>query len=233
MSRSNPQITQNPSTLWLEWNGQDGKLKYYDKSLEENVDVDLPFTFLFLDQLSKVSGWNDAAERSIYSNEVKNLNRETLTVRTSGSNVLAQGFYSEIKNDVKAQGGYYLASIYIAYKDDELKIGNIGLKGAALSAWMEFMKKNQKLVHEKAVKMDVHPEIFKKGSIEYRVPKFKVVETTPETDETAKELDKILQEYVEAKPDYTDMPDAPVADEQPPPPEDNELMADIDDDLPF
>lgn len=225
MSRSNPDIFTNPCTRWLEWDGSNGNLRYYDKSVKENITIDLPFTFLFLDQMSKVAGWSDAAESNIYSNEVKNTNNEVLTVRTSGSNVIAQGKYSEIRDTIKAKGGYYLASIYIAYKDesDSLRIGNIGFKGAALSSWMDFMKTVGPKIYDKAVKIDGYEE-GKKGYITYRMPTFKLIDIAPETDKEAIELDQVLQDYFKSKPDYID--DKP--EEQPPVTEERPMYDDSD-----
>lgn len=246
MSRSNPEINQNPTTRYFEWDGENGGVKYYDKEREENdrtVHVKMPFTFLFLDQLSKITGWNDNAGKNVYSNEVKWTNESPFTVRVD-KHTIAQGLYGDIKNDVKAQGGRFTSSVYIAYKDgDEMKIGNISFRGAALSEWMDFMKSNQKGVHEKAVKVDVHPEIFKKGKTEYRIPTFSIQDTKPETDEQAKELDATLQMYLRAKPDYKpETPnetssvdagesayDASVKASS----DGTELDNDVDDDLPF
>lgn len=235
MSRSNPVLHNNPTERYFEWNGADGGIKYYDKDAKENVNADMPFTFLFLDQLARIGGFDQHKEQNIWSNEVRSTQKEKLSVR-SGNHIIAQGFYSDIKQDVKASGGRYVTSLYIAYKEDELKIGNLQLKGSALSAWMDFMKSNQKEVHEKAVKVEVDPEVYKKGATEYRVPVFKIVPTTPETDEQATELDKTLQEFLEAKTDASEMAETPKSDSNEPPVHtDRELpeLDDIDDDLPF
>ena len=242
MSRSQPNISKNPAVRFMEWNGEKGNLKYYDKTAGEkgeNIEVPLPFTFLWLDQTSKVGGWNDAAERSIYSNEVRNISQEALTVRTSGSNIIAQGLYSEIKEKVKSNGGHYIASMYVAFKlDDELVIGNLGLKGAALQSWMEFYRKHQSEIHEKAVKISGFQE-GKKGSITFKVPEFEIQEAAQETTDKAIELDKELQKFLASKPDTTvpvanpyDVPEEPAHENT----ESNNTPADDSDDsdgLPF
>lgn len=232
MSRSNPTLHNNPTQRYFEWNGADGGIKYYDKESKENVNVDMPFTFLFLDQLARIGGFDQRAEQSIWSNEVRSTQKEKLTVR-SGNHIIEQGFYSDIKQDVKNAGGRYVTSLYIAFKDGELKIGNLQLKGSALSAWMDFMKSNQKDIHEKAVKIEVDPEVYKKGATEYRVPIFKVVPTTPETDQQATELDKVLQEFLEAKTDVSEMAETPKSNDDQPPVHDDSELPDMEDDLPF
>lgn len=221
-----------------------GSLRYYDKEQEENIEVPLPFTFLFLDQLGTIKGWHDQSESGIYSNEVKRIDRDPLTVKAFNGGVLAEGLYSQIKDSVKAKGGKYVASVYIAFKDEgELVIGNIGLKGAALSAWMDFTRQAGGRINEKAVVVKDFEE-GQKGSITYRVPVFKLKETSEDTNQKAIELDKALQEYLENRLTVVEEPEEveghnitpPHQGEQPPLPTDEELASvpgDIDDDLPF
>jgi extradiol dioxygenase family protein len=237
MSRSNPTISNNPCTRYFEWNGETGKIKYYDKERKENVDVELPFTFLALDQLSKVSGWSQSQEKWIYSNEVKNLNKEVMTVKVHHGGVLAQGYYSEIKDKIKSSGARYNASVYIAFKGENgLEIGSLSLKGAALSKWLEFRKSAGMDLYEKAVVLH-DTEEGQNGKVTYQMPLFKLIDTKPETDEQAKELDKQLQAYLEGRSTYPEeeISEPPKADE-PPPLTDAEIPAnfdDLDDDLPF
>ncbi len=240
MSRSNPTVNQNPCTRYFEWDGQDGKVRYYDKEQKENIIIDLPFQFLLLDQLSKIGGWSDHQEASIYSNEVKNITKEPFTVKVHGGGVLAQGYYSDIKDEVKASGARYIASLYIAYKDDEaLKIGNLSLKGAALSAWMDFSKQSGMGIWEKAVVVDGCEE-GKKGTVTYQMPTFRLNKVSEETQNIAVDLDKSLQEYLKGKqPEeikeeikQEEQSKPPISD-NPPVPDDSELHAEMDDDLPF
>ena len=59
MSRSNPTANNpNPSARWFEWKGSTGKLVWYDKEQKVNNEVPNGFTFLVLDQLSTVTGYN-------------------------------------------------------------------------------------------------------------------------------------------------------------------------------
>src|SRR5689334_4796048 len=144
MSRSNPTDgVRNPATRWFTWagGGDQGYVEWYDKDSKENRKVDGAFTFLLLDELSTVKGWHEASESSIYANEVRDLRQEALIVKSFKGGELVSGIYGAIKDTVSARGGHYHGSLYIAYRDgEELKIGNLGLKGAALSAWMEFKK---------------------------------------------------------------------------------------------
>ena len=75
MSLSNQSDSlQNPASIFLEWSGSDGSLSYFDKSLGEKgtkVNMPLPFTFIPLDMLATISGFNDASGSGIWCNEIK------------------------------------------------------------------------------------------------------------------------------------------------------------------
>ena len=227
MSRSNPEISQNPCKLWLDWSSNDATITHYDKEQKESVKHTLPFTFLWLDQLGKIGGWCDSEESGIYSNEVKNLNDEVLTVRFQKGGTMAQGKYSEIKDQIKAKGARYVASIYLAYKDDKekLQIGNLSFQGSALASWMEFSKRAGNDIHTKAVVVTGF-ESGKKGSVEYTYPTFKLIDVSEQTNQEAEQLDRELQQFIKGKP---------LLIEHPAPSNDKPLeVSDIDDDdLPF
>lgn len=199
MSRSNPNTgSRNPANRWFEWQGSTGNLKYYDKLREENIDVNPSgFKFLLLDVLATVKGWHDSSESGIYSNEVRNVTKEPLNVRAFKGGVLASGLYKDIKDTVKAVGGHYVQNCYIGYFDenDELVLGSIQFKGAALNAWIEFGKEHQNEIYDGAVQIDGYTE-GKKGSITFRVPVFSIVEASEDLKDQAKELDKELQLYL-------------------------------------
>lgn len=213
MSRSNNENQNtNPAKRWFKWSGKDGSIKYWDKEKEENVPVKLPFQFLLLDQLTTITGFNEAEDKGIYSNEVRLTNSEKLNVRC-GKNTIEIGLYSDIKDAVKAKGGKFAQSCYIAFKDDNgnLEIGNFLMSGSALSGgehkidkkekikldgWMDFFNANKKTIYEGAIKMELEPRVCQKGSNEYRIPKFSLIETSEQTNEIAKALDADLQTYL-------------------------------------
>lgn len=192
MSRSNNTTSANPATRWFEWSGSTGQLKYYDKEKGENVFLELPFTFLVLDQLSTITGYSDEQQSGIWSNEVKNLKLEPLTVRTK-QGILGGGLYEAVKN---LKGVRFTKSIYIAYYNDkkELAIGNFKATGASLSAWIEFSR--GKNIFEGAVSITKAVQA-KKGATKYFIPEFQLkTEVSEETNAKAVELDKQLQKYL-------------------------------------
>lgn len=191
MSRSNPTQT-NPAKRFFKWSGDDGKLVYYDKEKQQEVEVKLPFEFLVLDQLATMTGFSKKDKSSYWSNEVRSVAKEEFTVRTADG-IKVTGLYKDL-TDVRAKGAKYAKSIYVAYKDgDTFVIGNLKASGAALTAWIELSNKyvldNGKVVLTAAVQAE-------NGATTYFVPKFTWEPSETEEDEAAVSLDKELQAYL-------------------------------------
>lgn len=201
MSRSKPELhsnNPNPARKWFEWDGANGGFRYYDKDLKQRVEVPDGFTFIVLDQLASVTGYNDKDKTGIYSNEVRDTKKETLTVKTFKGQVIGEGFYASIKDRVNIQGGSFTTVLYVAFKDNgKLTLGGVKFSGASLSSWMDFQKENRKEIWEKAVRIKGFLD-KKKGRIDYRVPEtIKLVEIDAKTDDEAKAIDAdILQPYL-------------------------------------
>ena len=232
MGRSNPQQNSNPAQRFYEWDGQSGQIRYYDKEQKQNIPLELPFTFLLIEQAAKITGWNDQSDSAIFSNEILQTNEDQLIVKAHKGGELCRGLYAEIKESVKSKGGNFTASLYIACKDDndQLYLANLSLKGKALSAWMDFRKESGMKVWDNAVTIDSYTE-GSKGSITYRMPSFKLREIAPETNEQAKEMDRQLQEFLQSKKMKVEPEQA-----QEQPAEQNDTFddkVDNDDDLPF
>lgn len=224
MSRSNPiDSVRNPATRWFEWAGGNdgGFIRWYDKEAKESVTVPLPFTFLLLDELSTVKGWHDPSGSGIYANEVRDTRQDVLVVRSFKGGELASGIYKAIKDRVATQGGHYCASLYLGYKDgSELKIGNLTLKGAAASAWMEFKRsaptkkdaagRSLRAYYVDAVKITEYEQL-KKGATVYRVPVFSLQQVSEDSNRQAAALDAELQTFLA---DYLRRPKGEVAQPQ-------------------
>lgn len=202
MSRSNPQDhVVNPSVRRFEWDSQQGGVRYFDKERKANVPVELPFSFLLLDQLSTVGGYHEPTNSGIFANEVKNIGGATLTVKAGGKGkqvTLAEGVYKDIKGDLAKLGGKFVAACYVAFADDagQLVIGTIRFRGAALSAWLEFGKaKGRKALYESGIVITGSVD-GKKGSVRYKSPTFDLVSATPEHNAQATALDAELQAYL-------------------------------------
>lgn len=236
MSRSNQTDLSNPSVRWMEWNGEKGNIKFYDKALEQKVEIDPNITFIVLDQLAVIKGWNDASDSGIYSNEVKDITKEPLLVKAHKGGLIAQGFYKEIKDRIAANGGHYTTSLYVAIKiDNSLQIANIAFKGAALNSWIEFVKKNRASIYKKAVQI-TSVEDGKKGSVTFKTPVFGLKEVSDDTNNIATELDIELQTFLKAYLGKT-VTEQTQEQEQPkheePPAKKEPVILPEDDDLPF
>jgi hypothetical protein len=198
--------SKNPATKFLDWKSDQKGFSYYDKGLGKNVEVPLPFKFVFLDELSTVKGWNDASSSGIFSNEVKYLSKEPMTVKAFKGGEIAKGLYNEIKERVKNAGGHYSKSIYIMLEDGSL--ANIQLKGSATQQWGEFVKANRQSITRTWVNVATATE-SKKGKVVFSVPNFTIgadIEDLDARDADAKfdELEAYLKTYL-AKVDITEI----------------------------
>lgn len=192
MSLSNPRA-QSPVRKYFKVRSSTGHLVWYDKSSSKEIEVEVPFKFITLDVLNTIGGFNEPSSSGIYSNEVRT-NKDVLTVRTKGG-VLAQGPYDVIKDRLKAEGGKFGNSVYIAYREDrELTLGNITFIGAAVSEWFDF-KKGRHLDSEPGVSITGW-EHRTKGRNEFYVPTFQGLTVTPEDLAAAQSLDETLQAHL-------------------------------------
>lgn len=204
MSRSNPnemsERPTNPSVRFIDWDSDNKQFKYYDKETKQNVPIKLPFSFLVLDTLATIKGWSNESDSGIWSNEIKNIKTDILTVMTK-KGVEAKGTYEQIKG--KVSGSKYCQSVYIAYPENKVwQIANIQMKGAALGSWIEFCSPDKKSGNKRpdllngAVQVKSTEE-GKVGKIVFNKPVFTYIETVPaEVQEKALVLDKELQEYL-------------------------------------
>lgn len=194
MSRSNNTDLINPAVRFFEWDGDNGHFKYYDKATEKRVNVELPFTFLVLDRLTTIAGFSKNDNSGFWANEVRDTKKDTLVVKTKKGKVF-EGSYDELKTK-SITGAKYCQSVYIAFKEGkDLKIGNIKMVGASLGPWIDFGKKNKIYEGAVTVKEKLQGQV---GKIIFQSPVFKLIATTEESNNTATELDKELQSYLEA-----------------------------------
>lgn len=188
------QPQSNPATKFFDWKSNDKCFSYYDKEQQTNVQVPLPFKFLVLDELHAIKGWNDPTSSGIFSNEVKFISKETMTVKPFKGNEIAKGLYKDIKEKVQAAGGHYVKSIYIMLEDGSL--ANIQLKGAAVQKWGEFTQKTRNRLPDEWVVVDGVID-GKKGSVKFYTPDFKFLKSLSETEsEMADDCFNTLENYL-------------------------------------
>ncbi len=189
---------KNPSTKFFDWKSNDKQFSFYDREKEANVLVPLPFKFVVLDELHTVKGWDDASQSAIYSNEVKYISKQEMTVKPFKGNEIAKGLYSLIKEKVRAAGGHYVKSIYIMTENGQL--ANIQLKGSSTQAWGEFTKANKSKLTENWIEVNSATEA-KKGSVKYSTPNFTIGNAlsdkeSKQADENFDTLEAYLKQYL-------------------------------------
>jgi hypothetical protein len=197
MSLSQPKKTGNPAKKFIEWKSSIGFF-YYDKELKKDVvlkarDDDQRLFIIALDELTTITGWNDASSSQIYSNEVHSLKDEVLDVKSFKGGRIAKGLYGDIKNDLK--GGAYCKSIYAALikGKDDIELVNLKLSSKGLGSWID--AKNS--INGDMLELDINPEIQKKGTNKYYIPKIINHGARPDILDNCKSMDVELQAFLE------------------------------------
>lgn len=189
------QKSTNPSKKFIEWKSKDKCFSYYDKEKEENISLELPLKFIFLEHYHTVGGWNDASGSRIFSNEVFQIGTEELAVKSFKGGEIAKGIYKEIKHQISSAGGVYHRSIYVMLENGELV--NIKLKGSAVSRYSDFYQDHHQLIDQNWIEVN-SAEDGKKGAVSYSMPVFTIGEVV-----TAKE-NKLVDKIIPSLQDYVD-----------------------------
>jgi hypothetical protein len=184
--------------MFIEWKSDDKCFSYYDKDKQEKIQIPLPFNFLVLDELHAVKGWNDATQSGIYSNEVKFISKEIMTVKPFKGNEIAKGLYKDIKEKIVSAGGHYVKSIYIMLEDGTL--ANLQLKGSSVQEWGLFTAKTRTRLPDEWVQVKTVKQ-GKKGAVKFNVPEFTFLRSLSESeaeqaDEVFNELEAYLKTYL-------------------------------------
>lgn len=206
MSRSKPDnFAENPATRFFDWAGGEGKLVYYDRDKKENVEVERPFRFLVLDEVATVGGGYDDGDKYIgyWSNAIRPrmAKQSEFNVRATindKTRTMFKGLWADVKANLT--GAKYVKGMYIAFFDgDELSIGYLKIRGAALTAWLEFTKDHRD-IYAGAFTLTEETEKKKKGTNTYYEPVFSFTEKIKdETNAGALALDDaVLQPYLAA-----------------------------------
>lgn len=213
MSISQPKIN-NPCKKFIEFKGDAGVFQHYDKENKKNVTIPYPISFIVLDELSTIKGFNEASASGIYANEVHSVKYQTLTVRTFKGNNSISGLYADIKDQVKSIGGKYCKSIYAAliHKDQSLELVNFQLTGAAFKAWVDKVVDPSEFV---VTIKGTHEG--KKGKVVYQIPEYHAAALPEELKEKAIDMDHKLQEFLKSKKaeHKEEVQDSPEVESQP------------------
>lgn len=194
---------------YYEWSSNDQCLKYYNG--EENVLVPLDNEeFILLEHYHVVKGFHQASSSGITSNEVFQISKEPMKVRSFKGGLIAEGLYKDNKQVINNAGGKYHRSIYAV--DSRGEIVNIAFKGSALGGaksdkaadgkehkgWSDFYNDNNQSIWQGAFKLG--PAIAcKSGNVTYSIPNFQMGSkfTTDVYDNVVMPAAKKLQDYMD------------------------------------
>ena len=200
--------SSNPATKFLEWDTQSGDWKYWDKEASTEKHLPISTAFIVLDQLNTVKGFSEAKQTGLWSNEVRGIG-DKLTVRNKDG-MVATGTWSDVK---VTQGAKFTKSIYAMAKtgSDEYELINFQVKGAALTAWIEFV---DSVGGDIGLYVDTVIAIKeatdeKKGAVKFKKPLFAVVSNSLSNEAAARAdyYDNILQDYLDDYLGYAKEPD--------------------------
>ena len=177
-----PSGSKNPAARFLEWKAKEGVFSYYDSGAGENVTIELPFKFAFLEHYHTVRGWDDKSDSRMFSNEVLRIGSQELSVRSFKGGDIASGLYRDIKPTILERGGKYHRSIYVMSEDGEML--NITIKGGASAQWSDFYDSNKSEIFSNWVEVNGTVE-GKKGSVKWNDPVFNIGKKLSNKDDAA------------------------------------------------
>jgi len=196
-------MIESPVKKYLSWSSNDKCFKYYDKEQAKDVLVNIPLTFVHLDELATIKGWDEKSESGIYSNEVRSTRLEELNVRSFKGGELIKGIYQDIKLRVQGAGGVFHTSIYV-YLNGE--VVNLSFKGAALMGWSDFAKENRKAFGGNTIEILTAAD-GKKGAVKFSTPVFTLGKPIGLTEnEKAEDAYSALKSYLDAKKVQPELP---------------------------
>ena len=231
MSFAKPKA-ERPFTKTIKWKGSDGgRFEFYDGDTNQPIEID---TFIVLEELYSISGYNSDKKMGVWSNEVSHLKRERLEVKM-GNDVITAGIYKEIKAKVKEIGGKFTFAIYALIGDEMVRIL---LAGSGCSGWLE--KGFNPMSKQCGVKFSGR-EHGKNGSVEFSSPVFVPHELSREEHDQAIEACGVLETWLnslgkedpEINQDTNEHDLADVTEEELEDENVNRMMQEASEDIPF
>tara|TARA_R100000005_G_C5001775_1_gene209044 strand:+ start:5184 stop:5819 length:636 start_codon:yes stop_codon:yes gene_type:complete len=207
MSRTAPiekKVTAvSPSVGNIEWNAQRSEWKVWDGINKVQSFVSTPFRFAKLDERSSAEGWSEELG-SIMSTEFVYTTDpiKVYSYKGGNSNLVKEGTYADLKDELKADGLSYYKIVYVMLLDNvaDLSVGSIvklKLKGKTCNRWIDAN-------YTETANLE-----FKESENvgRYYYPVFKSVDITQLEMEEADDADVKLQEYFNGKHTVTEEED--------------------------
>lgn len=161
---------EKPAAFYLEWSSDEKAFRFYNRETRENELFNHDLKFLVLKEMHTVKGWHDKSQSGIFANEVKEIGKEALEVKSFKGGTLARGIYKDIKDIISNVGGRYVKSVYAMLEDGT--IVNFAFKGAVVQQWGDTFNKARRRFADEWVILDTIEE-KQKGKVRYTVPSFK------------------------------------------------------------
>ncbi len=204
MSRTQPSTRlQSPAQAIISFSGKFGQFSY--KPENEFINIPLPFRFVVVDhgahKIGGSKGLGDQAPK--YKSNIAHENYSTALRITLGGKFFAEGakWGDMPTEDYKLQGCKYVKLLYILTDLGQGKIlACLQLKGRALSAWYECLKKDN-TNPEGEVSFIVRSTVMMKGDKgePSPVPVFEIDKISAETIKLAEEKDRELQVWFKSE----------------------------------
>ena len=180
MSRTqSSESSTSPVRKYISFKGSTGKLSFWDKDKEENVELD-SLDFVVLDTKASISGFNENESCGINSNLLNqfSIGKEEFVVKTKTGGVFgefARGIYRDIKDACFAIGGKFTTNIFaLADVGNGTEIVRIDLSGASLGPWIELndkLKKEGQKVYDLSITISKGILCGRKSGKNYEVSK--------------------------------------------------------------
>lgn len=149
MASRNQKIVDSPVKKWYQWKNQyddkeniiGGALVSYNKELEKDEPVELPFSMAIInDSCVTFKGYDDKIKEGVWSNEGYDKNHTIILKNSTGELMRFKlGNYQKVKDEIKGLGAKYCRVIYAAVvnENEEFELIGITLSGAALTGGID------------------------------------------------------------------------------------------------
>ena len=218
MSRNDEfkQNAVNPAELRITWKSADKSFVSYNTTTKiKETLANVKFAVLY--QTVSIAGFSESQNLGIFSNEIKDIKGEVLTVRTKNG-VLLEGCFDSIKEKLASVGASFANNLYVQLGTGELAV--IQLSSSALKSWFDYKTANsKKLVSNWVVVSGV--EDHKKGAVKYSTPVLTIGDIlTSQENQSAeinyakvveyrnsfKPLELEIPSTIQDEPDFKDLP---------------------------
>lgn len=239
MARQDEFQAQSPVQLHYDWRSDQNSFCFYDKDTESRIPTGVPFKFAVLKQAIRITGV-DSNNIGLYSNEVKNTTKEQLFVRRQDGSEVAKGFWKDIKDVVKQNGGNYTKIIY--GMDIDGVIISLRIKGESLISWGHIVGKNERRFGDEWILNDSFESkefVQSNGAVQpYSIPSFKfggsfTAEDIIQADNAYDAIDSYLSGKSEGNQTAAQVASAHTMPQSGPPADLFVPPSNDDDDLPF